>query len=91
MTAFANAVLLLTALVLPVLLFVLFRPRTRGKTLLDGKTSEGYLTFKAAENAPPVEKQLVPMMGLVSLNFVMKTSFTAGPLAVSVLPKEDTP
>lgn len=34
MTAFANAVLLLTALVLPVLLFVLFRPRTRGKTLL---------------------------------------------------------
>ena len=34
MTAFANAVLLLAALALPVLVFMLFRPRTRAATLL---------------------------------------------------------
>ena len=54
------------------------------KTLLDGKTSEGYLTFKAADTAPPVQKQLVPVLAHVSLNFVMKTTFVAGPLLMSV-------
>lgn len=34
MAAFANAVLLLTALLLPVLLFLLFRPRSRGGNVL---------------------------------------------------------
>ena len=59
------------------------------KTLLDGKTSEGKLTFKADEKAPPIEKQFVPVMAHVSLNFVMKTTFTTGPLLITVLPKED--
>lgn len=58
------------------------------KTLLDGKTTEGFITLKAADTAPPVEKTLVPVLAHVSLNFVMKTTFVAGPLVVTVLKKE---
>ena len=61
---------------------------SESKTLLDGKTNEGKLTFIAAKDAPPVEKQFVPVMAHVSLNFVMKTTFTSGPLLITVLPKE---
>jgi hypothetical protein len=61
---------------------------SESKTLLDGKTSEGFITLKADAKAPPVEKQLVPVMAHVSLNFVMKTSFVGGPLLVTVLPED---
>ena len=56
------------------------------KTLLDGKTNAGIITLKAAPDAPAVEKHLVPVMACVSLNFVMKATYAAEPLWVSVKP-----
>jgi hypothetical protein len=53
------------------------------QTLLTGTQSRGSLTFKAAADAKPVQEQLVPVMGHVSINFVMKLTYCA-PLQVTV-------
>ncbi len=58
------------------------------KTLLTGGATAGYITLKAADNAPPVENRLVPVMANVSINFVMKTTFAAKPLHVTVASAE---
>lgn len=55
------------------------------KTLLTGEETKGYITLKAAPDAPAVEKQLVPVMAHVSINFVMKLTFCGEPLFVSVV------
>lgn len=52
------------------------------KTLLTGEVVRGHITLKAAADAPPVEKQIVPVMANVSLNFVMKATYAAKPLTV---------
>jgi hypothetical protein len=57
------------------------------KTLLSGKTSEGYITLIAADSAPPAEKQLVPVMAHASINFVMKATYCGSPVFVTVQPK----
>ena len=54
------------------------------KTLLTGKTTEGHITLKAAEGAPPVDRQQVPVMANVSINFVMKATYSSKPLFISV-------
>ncbi|MCA9246839.1 MAG: PPC domain-containing protein [Planctomycetales bacterium] len=55
--------------------------------LLTGGATEGHLTLKAADDAPPVEKQQVPVMAHISLNFVMKATYAAKPLFITVEPK----
>jgi len=54
------------------------------KTLLSGKENEGSIILKAAKDAPPANRQLVPVMANVSLNFVMKATFAGPPLYVTV-------
>jgi len=54
------------------------------KTLLTGKVSKGHITLKAAANAKPAEKQQVAVMANISLNFVMKATYSARPLLVTV-------
>lgn len=55
------------------------------QTLLQGGQSTGTIVLTAAADAPPVEKQVVSVMANVSLNFVMKMTYSAEPLTVSVV------
>lgn len=55
------------------------------KTLLTGEETKGFITLVAAPDAAAVEKQLVPVMAHVSINFVMKLTFCE-PLAVTIEP-----
>jgi hypothetical protein len=54
------------------------------KTLLTGEETKGFITLKAAADATVIEKQLVPVMAHVSINFVMKATYCAEPFEVTV-------
>jgi hypothetical protein len=54
------------------------------QTLLGGEQSTGYLTFTAAPDAAPVQDQRVPVMAHVSINFVVKFTYCAEPLRITV-------
>ncbi|HEV8003648.1 MAG TPA: hypothetical protein VGP63_27535 [Planctomycetaceae bacterium] len=54
------------------------------KTLLTGTETRGYLTFRAAPTAKPAEKRPVSVMANVSINFVMKATYSCQPLFVTV-------
>jgi hypothetical protein len=54
------------------------------KTLLTGSETHGYLTFRATPSAKPVERRPVPVMANVSINFVMKATYSSQPLFVTV-------
>jgi hypothetical protein len=54
------------------------------QTLLNGDQSKGYLTLKAAADAKPVRGQQVPVMAHVSINFVVKFTYCAEPLLITV-------
>ncbi len=56
------------------------------KTLLTGKETKGHVTLVAAKDAKPVDRQLVSLMANVSLNFVMKATYSSRPLWVTVAP-----
>lgn len=58
----------------------------KSKTLLTGEETKGFITLKAAADAPPVQVQLVPVMAHVSVNFVMKMTYCE-PLTITVTPK----
>jgi hypothetical protein len=60
----------------------------KSSKLITGKNTKGHIVLTADSNAAPVDRQLVPVTANVSLNFVMKTTFSADPLWVSVAPKE---
>ena len=62
--------------------------KQQSKTLLTGTTTSGHLTLTAKKDAPPVEKQLIPVMANVSLNFVMKATYAAQPLTISIEPAD---
>lgn len=53
-------------------------------TLLTSGAVRGHLTFKVADDAPPVQGQQVVVMANVSLNFVMKATYASAPLKISV-------
>jgi hypothetical protein len=55
------------------------------QTLLQGGQSTGTIVLTAAADAAPVEKQQVSVMANISLNFVMKMTYSAEPLTVSVV------
>jgi hypothetical protein len=59
----------------------------QGKVLLTGKTAEGQIVLVAAPDAKPVEKQLVPVMAHVAINFVMKSAYVGEPVLVTVQAK----
>lgn len=54
--------------------------------LLSGGESQGYLTLTADTSAQPVESQQCCVMANVSINFVMKATYTSRPLRISVDP-----
>jgi hypothetical protein len=56
----------------------------QSKMLLTAKDAKGYITITAAKDAPAADKQLVPVMAQVSVNFVMKMSYCGAPLRVTV-------
>jgi hypothetical protein len=56
----------------------------RSKTLLTAGESAGFITLVAAADAPPVERQLVPITVHATINFVMKHTFASAPVHVSV-------
>jgi hypothetical protein len=56
----------------------------KSKTLLAGSQTAGYIVLTAAPDAVPVEKQLVPVIANVAVNFVMKMSYVGPPLQVTV-------
>ncbi|HEY7313643.1 MAG TPA: PPC domain-containing protein [Gemmataceae bacterium] len=54
------------------------------QTLLTGEQTKGHITLKAAPDAKPVEKQQVPIMAHVSINFVMKWTCCGEPLFITL-------
>jgi hypothetical protein len=56
------------------------------QTVITGEQVKGYITLKAAPDAKPVDRQLVPVMAQVSINFVMKFTYCGEPLYVTVTP-----
>jgi len=54
------------------------------KTLLTGGETKGSITLVAAANAPPVSQQQCAVMANVSINFVMKATYSSQPLLISV-------
>jgi hypothetical protein len=58
----------------------------QSKTLLTAKELKGHITLTAAKDAKPVEQQIVPVMAQAAINFVMKMSYCAEPLRVTVKP-----
>jgi hypothetical protein len=59
---------------------------SKSSKLITGKNSTGHVVITAAADAAPVDRQLIPVTANVSLNFVMKTTFSADPLWISVVP-----
>jgi hypothetical protein len=55
------------------------------KTLLTGTETAGHITFVAAANAAPIEKMQVSMMANISLNFVMKATYSSDPLLMTTV------
>ena len=58
------------------------------KTLLTGEETKGFITLKAADDAATAEKQLIPVMAHISINFVMKHTFCGAPVFVTVEAKQ---
>ena len=56
----------------------------QAKTLLAGSDTKGFVTVKAAADAPPVENHVSVVMAHVSLNFVMKSTYASPPIRISV-------
>jgi len=56
------------------------------KSLLAGSATQGYLTLKAAKDAPPVEGQQGVVLAHVALNFVMKWTYASRPVRITVRP-----
>jgi Bacterial pre-peptidase C-terminal domain len=55
----------------------------KSKTLL-GTASKGYITLKAAANAQPIENVPISVLCHVSINFVVKLSYSSEPILLSV-------
>ncbi|WP_197440145.1 hypothetical protein [Polystyrenella longa] len=54
------------------------------KTLLTGKETKGHIVLQADAKAAPSARQQVAVMANISLNFVMKSTFSSEPLFVTI-------
>jgi hypothetical protein len=59
----------------------------KSKTLLGENATQGSIVLRAAPNAQPVENLPIAILGHVSINFVVKTTYSSPPLSLSVVPK----
>lgn len=57
----------------------------KSKTLLSNGATQGTITLTASRDAAPVERQLIGLTANISLNFVVKTTFSAEPVFVTVV------
>lgn len=58
--------------------------RGNSQTLLTGTNSKGFITLTAAKDAALVERQQGAVLANVSINFVMKATYSSPPLFVTV-------
>jgi hypothetical protein len=56
----------------------------QAQSLLAGSATTGFLTVKAAPDAPPVERQQGVVLAHVALNFVMKWTYASRPVTITV-------
>jgi hypothetical protein len=56
----------------------------KSKTLL-GNGNKGYIVLRAEPNAAPIEKVPISVLAHVSINFVVKVSYSSPPILVSVV------
>ena len=56
----------------------------KSKTLLSNGATQGTITLTASKDAAPIERQLIGLTANISLNFVVKTTFCAEPVFVTV-------
>ncbi|MCS7016375.1 MAG: PPC domain-containing protein [Gemmatales bacterium] len=58
----------------------------KSKTLL-GQGSEGHIVLRAAPDAPPCDQVPISVLAQVSINFVVKISYSSSPILLSISPK----
>lgn len=58
----------------------------KSKTLL-GQGSEGHIVLRASPDAPPCEQVPISVLAQVSINFVVKISYSSPPITLSISPK----
>ena len=56
------------------------------QTLLTGSNSKGSITLTAAKDAKPADHQQCCIMANVSINFVMKATYSSRPIVITVAP-----
>jgi hypothetical protein len=61
------------------------------KILITGKETQGHITLVADDKIENVERQQVSVMANISLNFVMKATYSSLPLFITTVPKEVEP
>ncbi len=59
----------------------------KSKTLLGSKATTGHIVLTAAPNAAPIENVPVSVLANVSINFVVKVSYSSEPILVGVTAK----
>jgi hypothetical protein len=59
-----------------------------GKTLLGPKETKGKIILQALPDAVACEKYPIAVLGHVSINFVVKTSFASAPILLTVPAKK---
>jgi hypothetical protein len=58
----------------------------KSKTLL-GPASEGHIVLRAAPDAPPCQDVPISVLAQVSINFVVKISYSSPPILLTISPK----
>ncbi len=58
------------------------------KTLLGPKDTVGKIVLQAAPDAPACDKVPIAVMGHVSINFVVKTAYSSGPILITIPAKD---
>ncbi len=61
---------------------------SKSKTLLGENATQGSIVLRAAPNAQPAENLPIAILGHVSINFVVKTTYSSPPITLRVAPKE---
>ncbi|MEZ6044846.1 MAG: hypothetical protein R3C11_04555 [Planctomycetaceae bacterium] len=59
------------------------------KILVTGTETKGHLVLQAAPDAKPSPRMQVPIMAHISINFVMKLTFSSDPLFVTIAKAEE--
>lgn len=58
------------------------------KTLIGENETKGSIVLKAAADAPPITNQPIAVLGAVSINFVVKVSYSGPAVLLTVTPKK---